>query len=94
MSTDHLLRSQAPISDSGWELLDQEAAGRLTVALGARKLIDFSGPHGWSYSATNLGRTEPVEQAPVGGVRGPPATCAAADRGPGPVQHQPRGAGG
>ncbi len=69
MSTDHLLRSQAPISDSGWELLDQEAAGRLTVALGARKLIDFSGPHGWSYSATNLGRTEPVEQAPVGGVR-------------------------
>jgi uncharacterized linocin/CFP29 family protein len=52
----HLLRSHAPVSDTGWELLDQEARDRLTPALAARKLVDFSGPHGWEYSATNLGR--------------------------------------
>jgi uncharacterized linocin/CFP29 family protein len=55
--TDHLLRSLAPISDSGWKLLDDEARERLTPALAARKVVDFSGPHGWTYSATNLGRT-------------------------------------
>src|SRR5439155_9874863 len=67
---DHLLRSQAPISDAGWALLDEEARERLTPALAARKLIDFSGPHGWDYSATNLGRTTASEAAPSEGVSG------------------------
>ena len=53
----HLLRGHAPISDAGWKLLDEEARERLTPALAARKLVDFSGPHGWEHSATNLGRT-------------------------------------
>ncbi len=57
----HLLRSHAPISDAGWELLDQEARERLTPALGARKLVDFDGPHGWTHSSTNLGRVDAVE---------------------------------
>jgi uncharacterized linocin/CFP29 family protein len=56
----HLSRELAPISDSGWRLLDSEAKARLTPALAARKLVDFSGPHGWQHSATNLGRTAPV----------------------------------
>lgn len=60
MSTDHLLRAHAPISDAAWKLLDDEARERLTVALGARKLVDFAGPFGWDYSATNLGRTDPL----------------------------------
>lgn len=64
----HLLRSHAPISDSGWELLDQEARERLTPALAARKLVDFSGPHGWEHSATNLGRTADLSHAPAEGV--------------------------
>ncbi len=64
----HLLRSHAPISDAGWELLDAEARERLAPALGARKLVDFSGPHGWEHSATNLGRTSPLESAPATGV--------------------------
>lgn len=64
----HLLRGHAPISDAGWSLLDTEAKERLTVALGARKLVDFSGPHGWHHSATGLGRTEPVATAPADGV--------------------------
>jgi uncharacterized linocin/CFP29 family protein len=66
----HLLRSLAPISDSGWKDLDDEARERLTPALAARKLVDFSGPHGWEYSATNLGRIEPLDSAPCEGVAG------------------------
>ncbi len=66
----HLLRSHAPISDAGWELLDSEARERLTSALAARKLIDFQGPRGWDHSATNLGRTSPLAAAPSEGVSG------------------------
>lgn len=66
----HLLRSLAPISDAGWELLDREARERLAPALAARKLIDFSGPLGWEHSATNLGRTTPLASAPCEGVSG------------------------
>jgi uncharacterized linocin/CFP29 family protein len=67
---DHLLRSHAPISDAGWQLLDEEARERLTAALGARKLVDFSGPHGWEFSATNLGRTRGLVSSPTDGVSG------------------------
>jgi uncharacterized linocin/CFP29 family protein len=66
----HLLRSSAPISEAGWDLLDQEARERLTPALAARKLVDFSGPHGWEYSATNLGRTSDLASPPCEGVTG------------------------
>jgi uncharacterized linocin/CFP29 family protein len=66
----HLLRTQAPISDAGWNLLDEEARERLAPALAARKLVDFSGPHGWDYSATNLGRVTLVGSAPAEGVSG------------------------
>jgi uncharacterized linocin/CFP29 family protein len=64
----HLLRGQAPISDAGWKLLDQEARERLAPALAARKLVDFSGPQGWEYSATNLGRTEALGSPPADGL--------------------------
>ncbi len=66
----HLLRTHAPISDASWKLLDEEARERLTPALAARKLIDFSGPHGWEHSATNLGRTSALPSAPCDGVSG------------------------
>jgi uncharacterized linocin/CFP29 family protein len=66
----HLLRSHAPVSDSGWDLLDSEARERLAPALAARRLIDFSGPHGWEYSATNLGRTADLPSPPCEGVTG------------------------
>jgi uncharacterized linocin/CFP29 family protein len=64
----HLLRSLAPITDAGWDLLDQEARDRLAPALAARKLVDFSGPLGWEHSATNLGRTESLRSGPADGV--------------------------
>jgi uncharacterized linocin/CFP29 family protein len=56
----HLLRSQAPITDAGWSLLDQEVHQRLVPALAARKLVEFVGPKGWDYSATNLGRVSEI----------------------------------
>ena len=64
----HLLRELAPVSDAGWEELEEEARRHLGVHLAARKLVDFSGPHGWERSATNLGRTEPLQPTPVEGV--------------------------
>jgi uncharacterized linocin/CFP29 family protein len=66
----HLLREHAPITEAGWQLLDEEARTRLTPALAVRKLVDFSGPHGWDYSATNLGRSEELSDAPEEGVAG------------------------
>jgi uncharacterized linocin/CFP29 family protein len=66
----HLLRSHAPISDKVWELLDEEARERLAPALAARKVVDFSGPHGWEHSATTLGRTTALASGPSDGVSG------------------------
>jgi uncharacterized linocin/CFP29 family protein len=64
--TDHLLRQYAPIPATGWQQIDDEAKNRLTPRLAARRLVDWSGPHGWAHSATNLGRTTAVETAPPG----------------------------
>jgi uncharacterized linocin/CFP29 family protein len=66
--SNHLLRSHAPISDGNWTLLDDEARERLGAALAARKLVDFLGPFGWEYSATNLGRVADVTAAPCKGI--------------------------
>ncbi len=66
----HLLRALAPISDAGWTELDEEGRERLVPALAARKLVDFSGPHGWTYSATSLGRVTAIGAAPCPGVSG------------------------
>lgn len=56
----HLHRELAPLSSSGWETIDEEAKSRLIPYLATRKLVDFTGPQGWSYSATNLGRTSSI----------------------------------
>jgi len=66
----HLLREHAPVTERGWDLLDSEARERLAPALAARKLVDFSGPHGWEYSATNLGRVKEIGDPPSKGVDG------------------------
>jgi uncharacterized linocin/CFP29 family protein len=64
----HLLREHAPVTQTGWALLDSEARERVTPGLAARRLVDFAGPNGWQYSATNLGRTEQVADVPEEGV--------------------------
>lgn len=66
--TNHLLREFAPMTDRAWELVDSEAKSRLTARLVARRLVDFSGPLGWQYSATSLGRARTVP--PVGDTPG------------------------
>ena len=63
----HLLREHAPITDRGWQLIDEEARERLLPGLASRRVVDFSGPHGWEHSATNLGR---VERANVSEAKG------------------------
>lgn len=64
----HLMRGHAPITDEAWRQIDAEAKERLLPALGARKLVDFDGPHGWQHSSTNLGRTDKEAKAPTKGV--------------------------
>jgi uncharacterized linocin/CFP29 family protein len=56
----HLHRDLAPIASAGWEAIDQEAKARLSTHLAARQLVDFAGPHGWSHSATDLGRISTI----------------------------------
>jgi uncharacterized linocin/CFP29 family protein len=64
----NLLREHAPITAAAWSEIDDEARDQLKPALGARKLVDFSGPHGWDYSATNLGRVAAVDGEPIAGI--------------------------
>jgi uncharacterized linocin/CFP29 family protein len=64
----HLLREHAPITDAGWKLIDEEARERLLPGLASRRLVDFSGPHGWEKSATNLGRVERANVSELKGV--------------------------
>jgi len=66
---DHLYRDLAPLSDRAWQAVSDEAKTRLVPYLGARRLIDFEGPLGWEYSATNLGRTETLAEGMYDGVR-------------------------
>jgi uncharacterized linocin/CFP29 family protein len=56
----HLYRDLAPISETAWKAIDQDAKTRLTTHLAARKMVDFAGPHGWEHSATNLGRIHTI----------------------------------
>jgi len=64
----HLFRHLAPITAETWAMLDDEARTRLSPVLGARSLVDFAGPLGWEYSATNVGRVGAVIDAPDAGV--------------------------
>ncbi len=64
----HLLRGHAPITDGAWEAIDREARHRLATVLAARKLVDFTGPHGWAHAATPLGRSAALATTPGTGV--------------------------
>jgi len=59
---DHF-RHLAPISARGWSEIDGEAKRTLELALGARRLVEWSGPHGDDLSAVATGRLAP---APAG----------------------------
>lgn len=66
----HLLRELAPITPETWTMIDDEARARLRPVLTARTLVDFTGPFGWEYSATNAGRVGEQLAGPVRGTVG------------------------
>jgi uncharacterized linocin/CFP29 family protein len=59
---DLLKRELAPITSEAWEQIDDEARRVLKLHLAGRKLVDFSGPHGWQLGAINTGRLKQVER--------------------------------
>ena len=62
---DLLKRELAPITDEAWKQIDDEARRVLKLHLAGRKLVDFSGPHGWKLGGVNTGRLRHIEAAPV-----------------------------
>lgn len=69
MPRSDLLRSLAPISAKSWAEIEKEAKRTLVDMLAGRKLVDFSGPHGWEFSAVDLGRTRTLAAAAQPGVQ-------------------------
>jgi uncharacterized linocin/CFP29 family protein len=65
----HLFRELAPISESAWGEIDAEAKRSLENFLAARRLVDFSGPHGWAAAAVTLGTVEDLGTSPTEGVQ-------------------------
>lgn len=53
---DLLKRNLAPLTESAWGLIEEQARSALKVNLSARKVVDVEGPKGISYSALPLGR--------------------------------------
>jgi uncharacterized linocin/CFP29 family protein len=66
--TDLLRRDMAPIVDGAWKEIDLQSSRILKGNLSGRKLVDFSGPHGWPFAAVNLGRLEVGNGSDVDGV--------------------------
>jgi uncharacterized linocin/CFP29 family protein len=62
---DLLKRDLAPITSEAWQQIDDEAKRVLALHLAGRKLVDFSGPHGWKLGAVNTGRLNRIEKDPV-----------------------------
>jgi uncharacterized linocin/CFP29 family protein len=62
---DLLKRQKAPIVSEAWEQIDEEARRVLKLHLAGRKLVDFSGPHGWQLAGVNTGRLKHIEKGPV-----------------------------
>lgn len=64
---DNLHRALAPISTAAWEQIEDEAARTLRRYMGARRVVDVEGPHGFDFSAVNLGHRTRID-APAEGV--------------------------
>lgn len=63
-----LRRELAPITENAWKEIEEEARSTLVNYLAGRKLVDFTGPKGWDFSAVNLGRYKELKKHPVAGV--------------------------
>jgi uncharacterized linocin/CFP29 family protein len=65
---DLLKREFAPILPDAWKAIDDEATRVLKLHLAGRKVVDFSGPHGWKHAAVNTGRLRLLAEHPAEGV--------------------------
>jgi uncharacterized linocin/CFP29 family protein len=65
---DDLRRELAPISTAAWQAIDSEARQALEVVLAGRRIVDFTGPLGWSSSAVGVGQVQGLGAAPAPGV--------------------------
>ncbi len=63
-----LKRDFAPVSGQAWQEIDEVAADAVKRNISARKIVDFSGPHGWELAAVNLGRLDLQKQPTKEGV--------------------------
>jgi uncharacterized linocin/CFP29 family protein len=67
-----LRRQLAPIAESAWPEIEREVQQALTSNLTARKVVDFTGPKGFDFSAVNLGKLTDTQRSEDGvnyGVR-------------------------
>lgn len=62
----HLLRARAPISDAGWQRIDEEAARVLRHFLTARRLVELRAEHDWSVDVVRRGRVETLPETAPG----------------------------
>lgn len=65
---DLLKRELAPILPEAWKAIDDEARRVLELHLGGRKVVDFSGPHGFRFAAVSTGRMELLREQPRPGI--------------------------
>lgn len=66
--SDILRRNLAPISEEAWAEIDEQAVATVKPYLSARRIVDFSGPHGWTKASVNLGRLDTKGKKPKDGV--------------------------
>ncbi len=65
---DILKRTLAPITETGWNEIDEQARRVLLPLLSARRLVDVEGPKGWNFASVPLGRLEVPKSQPEKGV--------------------------
>jgi uncharacterized linocin/CFP29 family protein len=66
--SDLLKREHAPIPTEAWAQVDDEARRVLKLHLAGRKVVDFSGPHGWRLGGINTGHLNVIDKGPVAQV--------------------------
>ena len=64
----NLYRGLAPISDAAWAQIEEEAARTLKRHLGARRIVDVTGPKGFGLAAIGTGHTNKI-QSPGEGIQ-------------------------